>query len=127
MRPTLFLAFLAAAGCGSIIGPEYTRPPDAVRMDPPQSYATWYAEAEACARVDGNFEAVRWFEVPGERWWDPLRQQYAIATWRRPHDIYITTANLDEENVVKHEVIHDLLQGGATYDVRFRDCSRIVH
>jgi len=127
MRSALFLTLLAIAGCDPIIGPEYTLPPDAVPMEPGESYALWYAQAEACAGVDGDFDAVRWFEVPGERWWDPLRQQYAIATWRRPHDIYITTANLDDEYVVKHEVIHDLLRGGATYDPRFGDCSRITH
>jgi predicted small lipoprotein YifL len=127
MRFALLITLLAATGCGSIIGPEYTLPPDAVPVAPGESYALWYAQAEACAGVDGDFAAVRWFEVPGERWWDPLRQQYAIATWRHPHDIYITTANLDDEYVVKHEVIHDLLQGGASNDSRFGECSHITH
>ena len=128
MRPTaLLLTLLAALGCDPVIGPEFTLPPDAVRMQPGPEYAAWYAETEACVGVDGDFERVRWFEVPGERWWDPLREQYAIATWRSPHDIYVTTAHLDDENVVKHEVVHDLLRGGYKYDVRFKNCSHITH
>jgi len=129
MRPALLLLTLLAVtpGCDPIIGPEYTIPPDAVPVQPGESYALWYAQAETCAGVDGSYEAVRWFEVPGDRWWDSLRHQYAIATWRRPHDIYITTAHLDDEDVVKHEVVHDLLQGGATDAPRFAECSHITH
>jgi hypothetical protein len=128
MRPVLLvLALSGVVGCEPIIGPEYTLPPDAVPVEPGESYATWYAQAEACAGIEGDFAAVRWFEVPGERWWDPLHEQYAIGTWRRPHDIYITTAHIDDEFLVKHEVIHDLLQGGYKYDPRFQDCSHITH
>lgn len=130
MKPTPLLvlaALLAASGCDPIVGLEDTLPPNAVRMEPGPDYAVWYAQTEVCAGVSGDFEAVRWFEVPGERWWDPLRQQFAIATWRRPHDIYITTAHLGDELVVKHEVVHDLLRGGDQDDVRFEQCSQITH
>lgn len=128
MRRLVFSALLLAlAGCEPILGTEYTLPPDAVPTDPAAVYATWYAETEACTGETGDYPRVRWFEVPGERWFDALRNQYAVATWRAPHDIYITTAHLRDPDVVKHEIIHDLLHGGASDDPRFLECSNITH
>lgn len=118
---------LAAAACYSILDPEVTLPPDAVRTDPLVDYATWYAEVEECVGLQGDFDAVRWFEVPYDRWWDPVWQQYAIGTWRPPHDIYIATPHLDSKSVVKHEMVHDILQGGSSEDARFYECSGIQH
>lgn len=127
MRYLALLLALTAVACESIIDPELTLPPEAVPTAPLSDYPTWYAEAEACTEVTGDFTRVRWFSVPGERWWDPTWQQYAIGTWRAPHDIYIAESHLDDEFVVKHEIVHDLLQGGATHDPRFERCSRISH
>lgn len=127
MKRAALLLCLALPACGAIIGPDYTLPPDATWTQPLAIYESWFSETEACTGVTGNYGAVRWFEVPGERWWDPIREQYAIATWRAPHNIYITTAHIDDENVVKHEIVHELLRGGDKYDVRFQDCSHITH
>jgi len=123
----LLLTLVTAGACGSIVDPEITVPPDAVMTGPLQEYATWYRAMEICTGVSGDFSLVRWFSVPGERWWDPRWQQYAIGTWRAPHDIYIADAHLDNEFVVKHEMIHDLLRGGHTHDPRFEECSHIAH
>jgi hypothetical protein len=127
MRYLVLAVALAATGCESIIDPELLLPPNPVPTTPSVDYATWYTQAEACTGVTGDFDRVRWFSVPGERWWDPLWEQYAIGTWRSPHDIYIAEAHLDNEDVVKHEIVHDLLQGGHTNDVRFKRCSGIEH
>lgn len=123
----LLAAALAAAGCSPIIGPELTLPPDAVITQPPTEYAQWYAEVELCTGKTGSFNAVRWYRVPADRWWDPLYEQYAIGTWRKPHDIYLAEPHLMNEDLVKHEVVHDLLQGGLTYDPLFERCSGIAH
>jgi hypothetical protein len=125
--PSVLAAALAATACYSIIGPELTLPPDAVRTDPSVEYAAWYAETELCTGVTGSFAAVRWFAVPHERWWDPVHEQYAIGTWRAPHDIYVSQHHRDSESLVKHEIVHDLLEGGLTYDPRFENCSGIAH
>lgn len=122
----LFIA-LAATACVSIVDTELTTPPDAMRGDPPAVYATWYAQTETCTGVTGDFGRVRWFTVPGERWWDPVWSQYVIGTFRLPHDIYVAESHIANIDVVKHEAIHDLLQGGAADDPRFGQCSGIVH
>jgi hypothetical protein len=124
----LALAFaLGTTACGSIVDTELTVPPNAERNDPPGVYASWYAQTETCTGVSGDFSRVRWFSVPGERWWDPRFQQYVIGTWRHPHDIYIAQSHAANVDVVKHEAVHDLLQGGASDDPRFGLCSGIVH
>lgn len=125
--PFLLSPLLAGVACYSILGPELTLPPDAVETEPPAEYALWYAEVEACLDLEGDFERVRWFEVPYNRWWDPVWEQYAIGTWRAPHDIYIAQGHLDDESVVKHEMVHDVLQGGETGDPRFYRCSGVEH
>lgn len=127
LRPLALLAVLAATACESIIGPELTLPPDAVRAEPLEVYAAWYVEAELCTGETGDFGLVRWFTVPHDRWWDPVWEQYAIGTWRAPHDVYLAEAHLENEAVVKHEIVHDLLRGGSTYDPRFEACSGISH
>jgi hypothetical protein len=127
MRYLALLIALAATGCGSILDPEDLLPPNASLGDPPGVYETWYAETEACTGVTGDFGQVRWFSVPGARWWDPIWQQYAIGTWRSPHDIYISESHAANIDVVKHEAVHDLLQGGDADDPRFGTCSGIVH
>jgi hypothetical protein len=128
MRRLPLILAAAATGCYSIVGTEFTVPPDAVRnSDPPALYRTWYEQTEECVGVDGDFRSVRWFTVPGERWWDPVFEQYAIGTWRPQHDIYIAHLHLGNPSVVKHEIVHDLLHGGASDDRRFVECSGIGH
>jgi hypothetical protein len=124
--PTLS-AVATAAACHGIVGPDATLPPDAERMTPPDSYAAWYRQTEECTGQTGDFDRVRWFSVPHDRWWDPLWEQYAIGTWRAPHDIYVSIDHLDDHQVIKHEIVHDLLQGGRTFDPRFELCSGISH
>jgi hypothetical protein len=123
----LVLVASASSACYSIIGPEETLPPDAVPTEPLAEYAVWYSQVELCTGVTGSFGDVHWFEVPHSRWWDPVWEQYAIGTWRAPHDIYLANAELSNESLVKHEIVHDLLQGGLTYDPRFKSCSGIGH
>lgn len=96
-------------------------------MEAPAIYFIWYATAEGCTGVKGDYRAIRWFEVPAERWWDPVLREYAIATWRAPCDIYIAMPYRMDEAVVKHEMIHDLLHPGQEDDVRFERCSTIAH
>lgn len=110
-----------------MIEPDLLLPPEAVRSEPPAVYSEWYREMEVCVGLAGTFALVRWFAVPGEHWWDPLRQQYATGTWRAPHDIYIAASHALDALVVKHEAIHDLLRGGDADDPAFRRCSGIGH
>lgn len=128
MRRLLALGLAAtAAACYSIIDPEINLPPDASLTTPPPEYAQWYAEVEVCAGVTGSFAQVRWFSVPHEQWWDPVFEQYTTGTWREPHDIYIASSHADNQGLVRHEIVHDLLQGGLVYDPRFERCSGIGH
>ena len=128
MRVPSILAFVVvAAGCYSILGPELTAPPDAEPTAPLPEYATWYAQVEQCTGVTGSFSAVRWFAVPHLNWWDPVFEQHTTGTWREPHDIYLAEGEMTNARLVKHEMVHDLLQGGYVYDPRFERCSGLGH
>jgi len=127
-RRLLALASAATlAACYSIIEPDINLPPDAQLVPPLPDYAQWYAEVEACTGVTGDFASVRWFAVPHEQWWDPIWEQYTTGTWREPHDIYIADGRRETQSLVRHEMVHDVLQGGLTYDPRFERCSGLGH
>lgn len=125
--PLVAVCVVAVVGCDAVTGPDLSVPPDAVRTEPLDVYWAWYAEVEACTGVEGSFADVRWFEVPYVQWWDPVWEQYTRGTWRAPHDIYIAGAHRDDEQLVKHEMVHDVLRGGLTYDPRFLECSGLAH
>lgn len=92
--------------------------PTAPGMDAPDVYRTWYSEVEACSGLRGDFDALM------------LRTANAINVggveysgyWTPPHTITIRLepAWLNDETLVKHEFMHDLLQSGAHPDAYFR-------
>ena len=121
------VALPVVAACYSIIEPEQTLPPDAALTQPLSEYVQWYAETEVCTGETGDFAEVRWYTVPHQRWWDPVWEQFAIGTWRAPHDIYLASPQRANEDLVKHEIVHELLRGGQADDPRFEACSGIGH
>lgn len=92
-----------------------------VPVVPPAEYAVWFSEVEACmgaagGAVDGRFEDIRWHAAldiyHGEN------GTKAWGLWTEPHKITIRRDKLGSHQVVKHEIIHDLLQSGL-HDERF--------
>lgn len=99
---------------------------------PPEIYRTWYAEAELCAALSGRFERILWVEAE-------VFDQEGVrrsGAWRPPHTIYLdpelVAATCDtvpdggacfRQQNVKHEIIHDLRQGG--HDRAYPDSSSV--
>lgn len=99
--------------------PEYSEP-----YDRPDIYKKWWKEISDCAGLHGNLKKIHWhwamwpsdssygdyyFRCPSnskhagwcDGWWTADKQ----------HDIYIGKNHMDDQRVVEHEMLHDLLGG----------------
>jgi hypothetical protein len=90
------------AGC-SPFEPANDRP-----LDPPAPYRQWWAKTEACSGLSGNFERVQWFVVPGYQFDCPTGE--CVGRWESEgHRIYLAEDWVENEMVVRHEMLHDLI------------------
>ncbi len=110
-RALLFL--LAVTACRSAV-----EPADRVALDPPNEYRVWWNVTRQCVgRPEADFNRIRWWTAT-----DVLVDELASGLWVRDHDIYLRPEKVDAERVVRHEMIHDLLQSGDHESPFFRTC-----
>lgn len=94
---------------------------------PPPEFRNWWIETETCSRRSGNFELISWFvfETNGISFEGHL----ANGMWAKPHRIWFVPIVLDtaltsewiRKHIVKHEMLHDLIQSGGHPPV-FEQC-----
>ena len=95
---------LAAAACSEL----NFEPVDARPLEPPPAYRVWWAEVELCTGTEGSFDRVFWYEATEII--DRERGTLHSGAWKPPHSIFIRSGSLSNRRVVKHEMVHDLLQ-----------------
>lgn len=93
------------AGCTDPFAVESAR-----RFDPPALYAQYWQDMETCLGRSGDFARVAWYSVPDSGLHYDGEPAYGV--WNAPHTIYIQERMLGNRYVLKHEMIHDLLQTG---------------
>jgi hypothetical protein len=104
MRPRRFffllgtLAFLG--GCGFDVAGEQP-------MTAPDVYRVWWDKTEACSGLSGDFDRVEWLVVPGHGFTCSSGQ--CAGHWESDHRIFIAQDWAQNEMVVRHEMLHDLL------------------
>lgn len=92
-------------------------------FEPPTLYQTWWDELETCSRRSGDFQRVEWHLVEaGPDRTFPCGPRECAGAWESPHAIYIAGGYMGAELLVKHEMIHDLVQSGSHLDRAFFDC-----
>jgi hypothetical protein len=98
---------------------------DAVPLDPLPVYRDLWAQVESCSRLTGDFNRVRWFVIPDTTFRCGTIDGCAGA-WMPPHSIYLSEPavrdSLSNYRTVQHEMLHDLLGGGADHPPVFGDC-----
>lgn len=118
MRPaTLSRRFLPALalwlGAASCAGLEPSAPPDgAVPMTAPSQYSEWYTRTEACADLAGSMGHIDWFVVPGVSTFQTDIGE-KVGLWEQVGGrsrITIAGNYAGDEMVVRHEMLHDLLE-----------------
>ena len=104
---------LAVAGCSNALAPQ-----DRVRLDPPAEYRSWWDTTRECVgQPAADFGRIRWWMA-----YDGLKELKMKGLWVRRHDIYVRSDALATEIVVRHEMVHDLLQLGDHESGFFESC-----
>jgi hypothetical protein len=100
-------ALLVLAACG--FDPEGDSP-----MTPPAVYREWWAKTEACSGREGDMRAVAFFAVDAPDGAIRLGREVAHGWWvREGNRIYLPASALSDEWLVRHEMLHALLQRGS--------------
>jgi len=91
--------------------------PELVRsmIVPDSAYRGWWDELQICSGTTADFDRVRFFEVVSPLFIE--RSQFPCGggffcngIWEPPHDVTLAPAFLGTERLVKHEMLHDLLE-----------------
>lgn len=100
------LVALALVGCG-ILEPTYERINERP-LTPLAIYPVWYEETRACVGVhhDQPFESIKWSQV--DEFGLGGGTDEVAGVWNNGH-IIIRSDHLEDERVVKHEMIHHFI------------------
>ena len=123
MRRTILvgLAALALSACES--NPWVIEAEAAVA--PPNLYYQWFDQVARCMRrpehaTRARFDLIRW--RTGVEIEHPTKGQ-AWGLWTEPHQITVRSDKSEVELVVKHELVHDLLQDPEHPPPHFERCA----
>ena len=94
------LPLLAVAACGF-------EPAGDTPLKPPSLYREWWARTEACSGRTGDFDRVSWFVVDGPGFACP--GGVCAGHWESTHRIFLAGDYRQNELVVRHEMLHELL------------------
>ncbi len=101
LPPAFTLLLLAACGFD---------PGDESPMAPPAVYREWWGKTEACSGLTGDFGRVSWSVVVGPSF--PCSSGRCAGHWEPGHRIYLAEGWAMNEMVVRHEILHELMNGG---------------
>jgi hypothetical protein len=117
LRRTSLLLPLILAACG--FEPSGERP-----MDPPSQYRAWWAETEACSGVRGDFDRIDWYVIDGDGFECPSGT--CAGRWQRDGRIFIAGEYAGHEMVVRHEMLHALLNRTGHPEREFKASCRLT-
>ena len=102
---------LMALGCAPATLSPSSLPDGAVSFTAPAEYRVWWASTEACSGLSGDFDQIGWYAVPGASTMDTeIGEKVGIwASQDGQSTITIAGEYLDNELVIRHEMLHELL------------------
>ncbi len=110
LRVCLLPVLLLLGSCGFDIA-------GSAPIEAPAVYREWWGKTESCSGLSGDFDRIEWLVVPGYSF--ECSSGQCAGHWRRGHQIYIAEEWVMNEMVVRHEMLHDLLNGGGHPDPPF--------
>ncbi len=112
--PALPLTLATALAACDLMGPAAALPGHAVALAAPPQYLQWWTKTEACAGRLGRLDGIAWYVVPdATAFMTPKGEE--VGNWSRGSDgtrIVIADAYVGDELVVRHEMLHALLDRG---------------
>jgi len=79
----------------------------AVKMDPPPRYQEHWRAMEVCSGLRGSFAEVRWYIAFGDLRIDG--EWTGAVSWMNHRQIVIRAALIDVDYMVRHEILHILV------------------
>ena len=103
---------ITLAGCSSLAPSEPVLPAGAVAVSAPEVYRDWQLRTEGCSGLVGDYPSLQFYVVPGVDTF-PTEAGPKVGLWRREsgiNRIVIAGNYAANEMVVRHEMLHALLQ-----------------
>jgi hypothetical protein len=116
-RPLWLVLLFALTACGF-------EPSGEESMSAPTVYREWWAKTEACSGRTGDFDRIRWFEIPGHSFDCPSGR--CVGRWQTDGRIFVAGDWLQHEMVVRHEMLHALIGHTGHPDLEFRQECRLT-
>ena len=111
-KPAMYcLGLLGTLAACEMLGPPTALPANAQLVLPPVEYQTWWSETEACSGLSGNLDAVEWYIVPDAATFETDGGR-KVGLWSHSSQgvrIILAGNYADNELVVRHEMLHALL------------------
>ena len=109
--PFYCLGLLATLAACEMLGPPEALPQGAMLLIAPPEYETWWAATEACAGVNSDLQRIEWYVVPDVRTFQTTAGE-KVGLWSHSASgmrIILAGDYADNELVVRHEMLHALL------------------
>ena len=97
-------------GC-NLLDPADPLPANAAMFSPPAEYEVWWQRTEACSQLHGDVRRIEWFVVPNATQFD-TPDGPKVGLWIHQTGgvrIVVAGSYQDNELVVRHEMLHALL------------------
>lgn len=115
VRAVLLMALVVVGCSDGVAGPEI--PPDAAEYAPPPQYEFWWRRLFREMDIEPrDVSHVRWFRVTSGPWHSSRYRTEIEGSWIPDGRIYIAAGYVRCENLVKHEMAHEILQGDREHE-----------
>jgi hypothetical protein len=105
------LAIIAFGGCSSLAPADEALPDGAMPIAAPAAYRAWFDRTESCSNLRGRFDQIQWYVVPAVETF-PTAAGPKVGMWEKSGGsarVIIAGRYVDHEMVVRHEMLHHLL------------------
>ena len=100
------------SACATLAPSEGLLPPGAVQISPPTVYQDWAQRTRSCSGLEGDLSTVQFYVIPGVQTFS-TKDGEKVGLWSREGrtDRIVIAGNYENhEMVVRHEMLHALLQ-----------------
>jgi len=122
------LALLSTLAACEVLGPPEPLPENAHLLNPLPTYHEWWAATEACSGLDGTLGEIAWYVVPGVSTFE-TENGPMVGLWSHSSEgmrIVLAGDYTDSELVVRHEMLHALLDRDGHPSEYFEDRCRLT-